>query len=220
MIKSHGDRTSDYVSSRKSNPEMEDNFDDFRTVLHWYDFLCPFCYVAQNRNEILERGGFVVVELPFEVHPNIPADGTDAGPRHDPMYATLEREAKNAGLILRWPPRLPNTRLALATAEWVRQKHPDAFKLLHKRLFEAHFVRGENLGDVGVIDRYVSELGIDVERLRIALEDGSAKRAVHESETLAHRFGIGGTPAWLVRGRIISGLVPTADFESLTPLTP
>jgi hypothetical protein len=22
-------------------------------VLHWYDFLCPFCYVAQQRNAIL-----------------------------------------------------------------------------------------------------------------------------------------------------------------------
>jgi len=25
------------------------------TVLHWYDFLCPFCYVSQSRTAILRR---------------------------------------------------------------------------------------------------------------------------------------------------------------------
>jgi predicted DsbA family dithiol-disulfide isomerase len=220
MIQLSGERTPDTVSLRNPYPGMEDWLNDPRMVLHWYDFLCPFCYVAQSRNEILQHRGFVVVELPFEVHPTIPAGGTDAGPRHGPMYANLEREAKDAGLILHWPPRLPNTRLALAAAEWVRREHPDAFTPLHKRLFEAHFVRGEDLGDMAVTGRYVSELSIDLEPLHRALEDGSAMRAVRESEALAHRFGIRGTPAWLATGRLISGLLPAAEFESLTPHTP
>jgi hypothetical protein len=29
--------------------------DDPRTVLHWYDFLCPFCYVGQYRTAIPGR---------------------------------------------------------------------------------------------------------------------------------------------------------------------
>jgi hypothetical protein len=56
---------------------------------------------------------------------------------HGPMYANLELEARDAGMILHWPQRLPNTRLALAAAEWVRREHPDAITPLHKRLFEA-----------------------------------------------------------------------------------
>jgi predicted DsbA family dithiol-disulfide isomerase len=219
MIQLNGGRTPDGVSLRKPYPGMEETLDDSRTVLHWYDFLCPFCYVAQSRNGILQRRGFVVVELPFEVHPNIPAAGTDAGSRHGAMYANLEREARDAGLVLHWPQRLPNTRLALATAEWVRREHSDAFPQLHKRLFEAHFVRGENLGDMAVIDRYVSERNIDVKQIHMALQDGSALRAVSESEALAHRFGISGTPAWVATGRLISELLPAAEFESLTPQT-
>jgi hypothetical protein len=31
-------------------------------VLHWYDFICPFCYIAQDRNRILRDNG--VVALP------------------------------------------------------------------------------------------------------------------------------------------------------------
>lgn len=26
---------------------------DPRTVLHWFDLLCPFCYAGQQRNQIL-----------------------------------------------------------------------------------------------------------------------------------------------------------------------
>src|SRR5262249_43227113 len=42
-----------------------------RTVLHWYDFFCPFCYVGQHRTAILVRHGHRVVELPFQAHPDI-----------------------------------------------------------------------------------------------------------------------------------------------------
>ena len=46
--------------------------DDPRTVLHWYDFLCPFCYLGQHRTAILVRHGLRIVELPFQAHPDIP----------------------------------------------------------------------------------------------------------------------------------------------------
>ena len=64
-----------------------------RTVLHWFDFLCPFCYVGQQRDQILRRHGLEIVHLPFQIHPDIPPEGIEAGPRNGPMYQMLEREA-------------------------------------------------------------------------------------------------------------------------------
>src|SRR5215813_11458940 len=146
------------------------------TILNWYDFICPFCFIGQQRNAILGRHGFDVVELPFQAHPDIPPGGISAGPRTGPMYAMLEREAKEAGLPLRWPRHLPNTRLSLAAAEWARRHHPHAFPQLHKDLFNAHFVLGEDLGNLSVIDRYAHESNIDwqscVARLAMALPHG------------------------------------------------
>src|SRR6516225_214715 len=118
---------------------MRAGSDDSRTLLHWYDFICPFCYVGQHRNAILAQHGLDVVELPFQAHPDILAGGIPAGPRQGPMYAILEREAKQAGLPLRWPMRLPNSRLALAAAEWTRRHQSTGFPQLHRELFEAHF---------------------------------------------------------------------------------
>lgn len=188
---------------------------DLGTVLHWYDFLCPFCYIGQQRNAILVRHGLHVVELPFQAHPGIPAGGIPAGPRDGPMYAMLEREAKEAGLPMNWPRHLPNTRRALAAAEWSRRNQPHSFVQLRKRLFEAHFVLGEDLEDPTVIDRHARESGVDLALLHPALANGSAAAAVTEAEITGHTFGVRGTPGWLLNHRLITGLRPAAEFERL-----
>jgi predicted DsbA family dithiol-disulfide isomerase len=191
------------------------HMDDPRTVLHWYDFLCPFCYIGQHRNAILVEHGLDVVELPFQAHPDIPAGGIAAGSRKGPMYAMLEREARQARLPLNWPSHLPNTRLALAAAEWVRQHESRVFPMLHKELFKAHFVLGENLEDRSVIDRHARGLGIDLAALHAALADDSAARSVTEAEIIGRKQGIQGTPAWLFDQQLIIGLRSAAEFERL-----
>src|SRR5215471_12112840 len=176
-----------------------------RTVLHWYDFLCPFCYVGQHRTAILVRRGLHVVELPFQAHPDIPPGGIPAGPRNGPMYAMLEREAKEAGLPLHWPPRLPYSRRALAVAEWARQHQPRPFHQFRRELFAAHFVLGEDLEDGAVIDRHAGASGIDLAALHAALSNGSAAAAVTKAEATGYKYGVRGTPAWLLARRLISG---------------
>jgi predicted DsbA family dithiol-disulfide isomerase len=194
---------------------QRDNVNDPRTVLHWYDFLCPFCYVGQQRNAILVRHGLEVVELAFQAHPEIPSGGVPAGPRNGPMYAMLEHEAKEAGLVLNWPRHLPNTRRALATAEWSRQHQSRSFPQLRKELFAAHFVLGEDLEDQVVIDRHASASGVDLAKLHAALADGSASEAVAAAVVSARRYGVQGTPAWLFPQGMIMGLRPASDFERL-----
>jgi predicted DsbA family dithiol-disulfide isomerase len=198
------------MSEIKEWPHVDE---DPGRVLHWYDYLCPFCYVGQHRTAILVSHGLRVIELPFQAHPDIPDGGIPAGPRNGPMYAMLEREAREAGLPLRWPSHLPNTRLALAAAEWARRHEPQTFPRLHNGLFEAHFVLGENLEDPAVIDRHAKRSGIDLGPLHVALADGTAERAVTEAETVGREYGVQGTPAWLVGQRLIIGLQSAAEFE-------
>jgi predicted DsbA family dithiol-disulfide isomerase len=131
------------------------------------------------------------------------------------MYAMLEREAKEAGLPLRWPQHLPNTRRALAAAEWTRRHQPDAFPPLRKVLFEAHFVAGEDLGDAAVVDRHVRECGVDLTAWHAAFRDTSALEAVTDGETIGRKYGVEGTPAWLFGEQLILGLRPAAEFERL-----
>jgi hypothetical protein len=99
--------------------------------------------------------------------------------------------------LLHWPPRLPDTRRALAAAEWSRLHQPRAFHRLHQGPFEAHFVLGEDLEDSAVIDRHASESGIDLGALHAALADGRAAAALAEAEKIGLDHGVRGTPAWI-----------------------
>ncbi len=185
------------------------------TAIVWYDFICPFCYLGQQRTGILADAGLTIVELPFQAHPEIPVEGITAGMRSGAMYDFLSAEAAALRLPLKWPPRLPNSRLALAAAEWVRRNEAPAFPALRRGLFEAHFVQGEDLGDPGTVDQHLSKEGLDPTRFWQAMDDGSAEQAVAAAETKARETGLHGTPGWLVGGTLISGLQPSPTFERL-----
>jgi predicted DsbA family dithiol-disulfide isomerase len=166
------------------------------TARHWFDFTCPFCYVARSRDDILSWAGLLVVHLPFQAHPEIPEGGVAMGLRSGEIYEyeRLEREAKEVGLPLHWPPRLPNSRYALTVAEWVRRFRPEGFDALRDRLFLAHFGLEEDIGDNALVDRYASETGAERSTVHSALSDGSASAAVEASEYAARSIGIAGTP--------------------------
>jgi predicted DsbA family dithiol-disulfide isomerase len=131
------------------------------------------------------------------------------------MYQHIEAEARAAHLPLVWPDRLPNTRMALAGAEWTRRHAPRAFSALQQALFAAHFVLGEDLGDRDVIGRHAHDAGVDVVAMQAALDSRAAYALVDECEALGRGLGVRGTPAWLLAGDLISGLYPRERFEQL-----
>jgi predicted DsbA family dithiol-disulfide isomerase len=200
---------------QKGSLTVADESSGARQVLHGYDFLCPFCYVGQQRNKIFESYGFEVVDIPFQAHPEIPLGGRTVGERSGPMYRHIEEEARAAGLPLVWPDRLPNTRMALAAAEWTRRHTPQSFSALEEALFAAHFALGEDLGDRDIIDGHAAEVGTDIAAMHSALDSGGAYVLVDQSETLGKSLGVRGTPAWFASGRLISGLYPREQFEQL-----
>ena len=66
-----------------------------------------------------------------------------------------------------------------------------------------------------MIDAHARGSDVDLAALHVALADGSAMAAVAEAETIARGYGVQGTPAWLLARRLISGLLPAAEFERL-----
>lgn len=182
-------------------------------VAGFYDLTCPFCYVAQGKNDLLVSLGLEVVELPFQAHPEVPAGGLQIGERHGPMYDAIGEAARDAGLPLRWQPRLPNSRPALAAAEWARRfDHPKSDRY-RRSLFAAHFAEGESIDDIGTLLRLGSEAGIDVVALKAAMDDGSAAQAVAASQQLGRALGVTGTPTWASRGSALVGNRAVGDFE-------
>lgn len=128
------------------------------------------------------------------------------GPRRGPMYDNIAARARASNLELKWQDKLPNSRLALAAAEWVRRERPEKADDVREKLFEAHFAGGKDIGDPEVLVDIFGECGVEREAVRTALVDMSALRFVDETEKLGKELGVSGTPCWESRGRIGSGL--------------
>lgn len=185
-------------------------------VEHWFDFVCPYCYIAQDRNRILRERGIEVVEHAIRIHPEIPPGGKPAGPRVGPTYEFLAREAEAAGLPLRWSSRMPNTRRALAAFEWLKNTRPKVARRFAESVFAAYFAQGQDIESVDLLAILAEAAGGDPARLRAALADGTAYAALDRSEREAKKYGVEGTPTWNVLGQSVSGLRPRVWFRDLT----
>lgn len=170
----------------------------------WSDYLCPWCYLGQHRDRLLTDLGVTVTHLPYELHPEIPREGRVVRPdgRLRTTFDRLEAACDEADMPFRRPTRMPNTRRALETAEWVRRHEPDAFADVHRGFFNAHFVTGDPIDDANVIDDIVAAGGADAAVVRRSVDAGKATPFVDESMAEARAAGITSTPTWLVGGRL------------------
>lgn len=160
--------------------------------------------------------GLTVVHRPYELHPEIPAAGKQIRPdgRMAPTFARIAAECAQIGLAFQAPTRMPNTRRALATAEWVRVHHPDAADGVHEGLFSAHFARGLAIDDPVVIDQIVRDAGAPVGEVRAAVDAGSADALVDTSMAEARATGVSSTPTWVLDdGFTIPGALDRATLE-------
>lgn len=172
----------------------------------FYDLTCPFCYLAQPLNKRLLASGAKLVELPFQAHPEIPSEGMYIGPRRGSMYEGIAARARASNLPLKWRDRLPNSRLALAAAEWTRQKRPEVADQVREQLFHAHFAGDRDIGDIKVVVDVLGQCGIEKSVVEAALRDGSAMKMVDASERIGRRTGVSSTPSWESNGNVVGGL--------------
>jgi predicted DsbA family dithiol-disulfide isomerase len=155
----------------------------------------------------LEREGLVEVTwLPFELHPQVPAEGIPReryfGPgRSEQMRAHLQAAAAEVGLAMAAREVLINSRLALATAEFARER--GAYPAVHRALFEAHWHLTGKLEDVEDLQRIAAGCGLDPEELGVALAEGRYEPVLDENRREAESIGVNAIPAHIFGGRYL-----------------
>jgi predicted DsbA family dithiol-disulfide isomerase len=185
-------------------------------VLHWFDFICPFCYIAQDRNRILRDAAVSVIDLPMQIHPEIAPGGVPAPPRTGPMYDLLVEEARAAGLDLNWSPRIPSSRFALAAAQAVRINEPENQPAFNAAVFDAYFARGQDIEDWTVVARCAEAVGVEPFTFQYSMTSGIADNELCFSEEQARVRHVRATPSWVVNDdQLIAGLRPRAFFIAL-----
>jgi len=189
-------------------------------VVVYSDYICPFCYIGFLRLEKLRDEYELSIDWRFlEIHPDNPPEGkpvTELGypPRQwRMMMDNLARMAEEEGVTLAERTFTTNSRRALQLAEAVRRHQPDLFEALNRQLYEAYFLRQQNIGDPQILRALAGACGVDPAVVEKAWSDPAYQEALTRNQHSAGRLGIGGTPTFVLGERVYSGAVPVSTLR-------
>lgn len=108
--------------------------------------------------------------------------------------------------------KVPNSRRALMVSELARER--DCFEALHRRIFEAYWARGRDIGDEQVLAEEAMAVGLEQKEIRRAMVDDTYLVRIQAETRGALELGVNGVPAWLIDRRLlVPGAQPHEMFE-------
>jgi protein-disulfide isomerase len=83
------------------------------------------------------------------------------------------------------------------------------------KFWEMHDLIFENQRDlqVATLERYASEIGLDMDQYRSDLEAKEVVERINEDQRQAQKLGVTGTPSFFINGRYLSGAQPFSNFK-------
>lgn len=196
------------------------------------DVMCPWCAIGlASLNQALSNiGDDIQVDMhlqPFELNPQMPAEGEDAGEHlmrkygmpKEQMEANQQRiRERGAELGFHFDmdrrKRLWNTFDAHRLLHWAGLEDDDKQLALKQRLLKAYFGDGENVSDHAVLARLAGEVGLDAQRAAQVLAGNAYADEVRQHEQFFQQAGVNSVPAVIINQKhLISGGQPVEVFE-------
>lgn len=196
------------------------------------DVVCPWCALGATALEqaIKNVAGEVSVELtykPFELNPDMPAEGEDAVQHMIRKYGRSAEEvtARNQMVIARGQAigfrfdlekrsHFYNTFDAHRLLYWALQEGRQIE--LKKVLFAAYFTDGQNPSDRQTLVRLAANAGLNSARALEVLASEVFAKEVLELEKFYRQRGITSVPAMILDGRqLVSGAQSIEDYEKI-----
>jgi len=189
------------------------------TIKLYTDFICPFCYIAEHSTlPRLVREYDVTVEWRgFELHAETPVGGMALatlfrGRDVASMHAYVRKFAAGFGVDLPQPPtHLPNTRAALAAAEYARDHGKlEAFR---EAAAKAYWIDGKDLEAPAVLRAVAGAAGLDPAKTVAAAKDAKYLQRVDATRAESESVGVTGIPTMVFPDG--SASVGCQPYESL-----
>lgn len=194
------------------------------------DPVCPWCYIGKRRLDqaLAERPGLAaqVEWLPFQLSPDMPREGKDRQAHYASIFGPerarqimegMAGRGAAEGIRFQVKPgaRSPNTLSAHVLMLWAGQAGVDQGALAEK-LFHAHHVECEDIGDPAVLARIAGEVGMDPAQVLAGLRSGADEDVVRDLVEQARRAGVSGVPFFIFNGTYaVSGAQPAEAFLEL-----
>jgi predicted DsbA family dithiol-disulfide isomerase len=198
----------------------------------WSDVICPWCYIGKRRFETAlanvsarrDTSGVEVVYRPFQLDPTAAPGRVQSVPEAyarkfgGPERATqiinhITDVAAESGIEFHLD-RAQRANTLLAHRALTFAEHHGQQAELKERLMQAYFTDGENVGDIDVLVRCATEVGLEADALRAALEGDDGRAEVMEHLAEAASNGITAVPTYVINGQwAVPGAQDVAVFE-------
>jgi predicted DsbA family dithiol-disulfide isomerase len=192
------------------------------------DVSCPWCVIGLRSLEtaLSQVGDEVAAEIhfqPFELNPQMKAQGEDAGEFIARKYASsadqfahtqemIRARGAELGFEFRKRERIYNTFDAHRLLHWAEGTGKQ--KDLKHALFAAYFTEGRNISDHQVLEDVVAKVGLDANRVHQILASNEYADEVRAREQWYLSQGIHAVPAVILNDRyLIQGGQPVDAFE-------
>ncbi len=197
------------------------------------DTICPWCFIGKRRLEraLAERPqpDLTIHWRAFQLNPDMPAGGMDrsqylelkfgGASNADAIYDQVRAAGETEGIDFAFErmKRTPNTidshRLIRHAGQKARQ---DA---VVQALFDAYFLRAEDIGDPEILAAAAAEAGLDAEDTRAFLAGDAEAEAVRAEDKGARQAGISGVPCFIFNRRhALAGAHPPEVLHQLFDL--
>ena len=183
------------------------------------DLICPWCFVAKRR---IDRAASILgksLEMrwhPFQLNPEMPVDGLNRRLYRSAKFGSWEQSqrldaqvaaaGKEVGIEFRHDlmKLTPNTfrghvLLAAALREGLEIQNRVA-----ERLFQAYFIKGEDVGDPTTLLRIAREFGVSLLGQVEDFDSPALVSDVKEAERMAVSAGISGVPQITFQGTVVA----------------
>lgn len=201
----------------------------------WSDIMCPWCAIGctQFLKAVDLVAGEIAVEvrfLPFELNPDLPAEGKEQDRHLAEVYgrslaevagmrANLLAAADNAGFPMNFPDpaMIWNTFASHRLLRWaLAESGGTAQTRLKMALFAAHFQQQRSVADVETLLDIAAEQGFDRAQAAAALADKELAVATRTIEEQGRQAGINSVPSFILDGKyLVQGAREPEDYAAM-----
>lgn len=189
------------------------------------DVICPWCFIGKRRLEKALGNRLAIVRWhPFQLNPDMPAEGIDRREYRMKKFGSWERSleldaqvaaagsgdgiAFNFDKMARTPNTLDAHRLIWLAGEWGIQ---DA---VVEALFVAYFTDGRDLSDRVTLSDLAAEAGLDRAEVAKLLASDAGLDVIRAGDERARSLGVSGVPFFVLNGKVaLSGAQPPELFR-------
>lgn len=175
-----------------------------RRVQVWYDFVCPYAFVAHERVRNLWRGLPLEWEwVPWEIYPETPQPGAPRSPEWQVLDPVCERLFAEQNLPFKASKLLPNTNLPLRAALWCEAR--GGGEDFRDRVFRRLYERGLDINHPDVLAGLVESIGLDPIQFLDDIKGGAFAKELRNNDAQAEAMGVRWVPTYVVGKSCIVG---------------